>query len=99
MSSPGSTIFPSSLSSNISEHCHQKMAGQAQAAGGLSKLRKNHHQRNNRKCIRIWILYTRYGRLLIHIDRYLDNLYFIRYMFLWYPYVNQIPKVIKYYQV
>lgn len=40
-SSPGSTIVPSSLRSNISEDCHKKkIAGRAQAVGGLGKTKE-----------------------------------------------------------
>lgn len=76
--------------------CQHRAAGQGQAGGGLGKTNEKSPSKN-RKCNSIWFfLYTRYDGSLINFGRYLQFGQHLHHVFLWYPYINQVPKVIKF---
>lgn len=63
----------------ISEGCQHKIAGQGQAEEDSAKLRKSYHHR--KKTGRVWFLYAKYRRLLIHMGRCLEFGQFVLYVF------------------
>lgn len=80
MSSPGSTVLPSSLSGQ-DQH---KIAGQGQAEEDWAKLRKNYHHRKKKTVIEFgFCMQSTEDCLYVWVDVWnLDNLYFMCSTFL-----------------